>query len=131
MRRNGTEVGRPTTASFVDSGLSADSEYGYTVQAWDEQGQASAASAELRIKTLGEDTGPGPDPEPEFPQWVTGTNYVANNGVTYNGKQYICLQNHTSQTSWNPEAAQSLWQPQAMWRGAMDALRRLRKMMGQ
>ncbi|WP_407313018.1 carbohydrate-binding protein [Pseudomonas sp. nanlin1] len=131
VRRNGTEVGRPTTASFVDSGLSADSEYGYTVQAWDEQGQASAASAELRIKTLGEDTGPGPDPEPEFPQWVTGTNYVANNGVTYNGKQYICLQNHTSQTSWNPEAAQSLWQPQAMWRGAMDALRRLRKMMGQ
>ncbi len=129
VSRNGAEVGRPTTANFVDSGLTADTQYRYSVQAWDDQGQASAASAELRIKTLGEDTGPGPDPEPGFPQWVTGKNYVADDRVTYNAKQYICLQNHASQDSWNPEAAQSLWAPQASWQALKDVWLWLRKVM--
>ena len=35
--------------------------------------------------------------------------YVAGDRVQYNGKLYKCLQGHTSQADWAPEAAPSLW----------------------
>lgn len=38
-----------------------------------------------------------------------GLGYVAGDRVQYNGKLYRCLQGHTSQADWTPEAAPSLW----------------------
>lgn len=38
-----------------------------------------------------------------------GIGYLAGDRVKYNGKLYKCLQNHTSQADWTPEAAPSLW----------------------
>lgn len=38
-----------------------------------------------------------------------GLGYVAGDRVQYNGKLYKCLQGHTSQADWSPEAAPSLW----------------------
>ena len=38
-----------------------------------------------------------------------GIGYLTGNRVQYNGKLYKCLQAHTSQADWTPEAAPSLW----------------------
>lgn len=38
-----------------------------------------------------------------------GVGYIAGDRVQYNGKLYKCLQGHTSQADWSPEAAPSLW----------------------
>lgn len=38
-----------------------------------------------------------------------GIGYITGNRVQYNGKLYKCLQGHTSQADWSPEAAPSLW----------------------
>lgn len=47
---------------------------------------------------------------PELVQlWYPGTAYAADQRVNYNGTLYKCLQSHTSQDDWTPEAAPSLW----------------------
>ena len=38
-----------------------------------------------------------------------GVGYITGDRVQYNGKLYKCLQGHTSQADWSPEAAPSLW----------------------
>lgn len=38
-----------------------------------------------------------------------GIGYITGNRVQYNGKLYKCLQGHTSQVDWSPEAAPSIW----------------------
>jgi len=46
------------------------------------------------------------------PEWSgDSVNYEVNDQVIYNGTQYICIQAHTSQVGWNPEAVPSLWSP--------------------
>jgi hypothetical protein len=44
-----------------------------------------------------------------YPEWETGVEYTARKKVMRNGTLYRCLQAHTSQTSWAPELASSLW----------------------
>ena len=44
-----------------------------------------------------------------FPNWTEDTAYEANIKVRYGGTLYKCLQSHTSQSSWTPDAAVSLW----------------------
>lgn len=44
-----------------------------------------------------------------FPHWKTGIAYAKDTRVTYNNILYSCLQAHTSQESWTPETAPSLW----------------------
>ena len=44
-----------------------------------------------------------------FPVWAEDTEYETGMRVRYNGVLYKCLQSHTSQASWTPEAAVSLW----------------------
>lgn len=44
-----------------------------------------------------------------FPLWAFGVLYALNQRVRYNGILYKCLQDHTSQDTWNPEDAPSLW----------------------
>lgn len=44
-----------------------------------------------------------------FPHWKTGTDYVVGDRVSYEETLYKCLQSHTSQSTWTPDASPSLW----------------------
>ena len=45
-----------------------------------------------------------------FGQWVSsGHAYVKGEKVSYNGVVYVCISDHTSQDSWTPSDAPSLW----------------------
>lgn len=45
-----------------------------------------------------------------LPAWqAAGVQYTAGERVQYEGKPYKCVQTHTSQADWTPEAAASLW----------------------
>lgn len=44
-----------------------------------------------------------------FPRWTTNVAYKVDDKVKYEEVLYKCLQAHTSQPSWNPVAAASLW----------------------
>lgn len=55
----------------------------------------------------------------QFPAWAPALTYAANAICTYGGKVYRCLQAHTSQEDWTPDATASLWKeigdPTAEW----------------
>ena len=44
-----------------------------------------------------------------FPAWVVGKAYAVNDRTQYNGTLYKCVQAHTSQADWTPDATQALW----------------------
>ena len=44
-----------------------------------------------------------------FLEWEPAVDYKEKEIRSYNGSLYKCLQAHTSQEDWNPEAAASLW----------------------
>ncbi len=43
--------------------------------------------------------------------WVAWTAYAAGQLVTYGGTTYRCVQGHTSEPGWTPDAVPALWQP--------------------
>lgn len=44
-----------------------------------------------------------------FDEWADDTAYEVGDRVRYEGQLYKCLTAHTSQASWKPDAAPSLW----------------------
>lgn len=44
-----------------------------------------------------------------YPAWKTNTSYSAGDRVLFADALYKCLQGHTSQDTWTPTAAVSLW----------------------
>ena len=44
-----------------------------------------------------------------FPAWVVGKAYAVNDRTQYNGTLYKCVQAHTSQADWMPDATPALW----------------------
>lgn len=44
-----------------------------------------------------------------FPIWAENVNYLKDDRVRYNNILYKCLQPHTSQITWTPTSAPSLW----------------------
>lgn len=44
-----------------------------------------------------------------FPRWKTGETYLIDERVRYENTLYKCLMNHTSQETWTPDVAPSLW----------------------
>ena len=44
-----------------------------------------------------------------FPMWVVGKAYAVSDRAQYNGTLYKCVQAHTSQADWTPEATPALW----------------------
>jgi len=47
-----------------------------------------------------------------YQTWVPNTAYKAGDMVSYGGKNYRCIQPHTSLTGWEPSNAPALWQVQ-------------------
>ncbi len=65
-----------------------------------------------------------------FPPWAADTAYALDVRVRYGNKLYKCVQAHTSQAGWTPDATPALWTEVAkpgeipVWRqptGAQDA----------
>lgn len=44
-----------------------------------------------------------------FPAWATDTAYAVGDRVQHNGVLYKCVQAHTSQADWMPDATPALW----------------------
>lgn len=44
-----------------------------------------------------------------FPSWAVGTSYALGIRVRYGEKLYKCVQAHTSQSDWTPDATPALW----------------------
>ena len=44
-----------------------------------------------------------------FPMWAIGRDYAAGDRVQYGGALYKCVQAHTSQADWTPDATPALW----------------------
>ena len=44
-----------------------------------------------------------------FPAWAIGKAYAVNDRAQYNGTLYKCIQAHTSQADWMPNATPALW----------------------
>ena len=44
-----------------------------------------------------------------FPTWVVGKEYAVSDRAQYNGTLYKCVQAHTSQADWAPDATPALW----------------------
>ena len=43
------------------------------------------------------------------PTWVVGKAYAVSDRAQYNGILYKCIQAHTSQADWTPDATPALW----------------------
>lgn len=65
-----------------------------------------------------------------FPVWSVGTDYTVDERIQYSDKLYRCVQAHTSQADWTPDATPALWTEVAkpgeipVWKqptGAQDA----------
>ena len=44
-----------------------------------------------------------------FPAWATDTAYAVGDRMQHNGALYKCVQAHTSQADWMPDATPALW----------------------
>jgi protocatechuate 3,4-dioxygenase beta subunit len=55
------------------------------------------------VLTVAQDPGPGDG------TWAAGTSYAPGARVTYGGRGYVCLQQHTAQQGWEPPAVPALW----------------------
>ena len=44
-----------------------------------------------------------------FPMWAIGRAYAASDRVQHGGALYKCVQAHTSQADWTPDATPALW----------------------
>lgn len=44
-----------------------------------------------------------------FPAWVVGKAYAVNDRTQHGGTLYKCIQAHTSQADWTPDATPALW----------------------
>lgn len=102
--QDGVKVKSTANTTETVTGLQPGTTYSFTVKAKDVSGNESAASASLSVTTKA---------EPNFPAWQSGKAYVVGDYVTYNGKIYKCTYAHTSNPSWDPPSAPTLWQLQS------------------
>ncbi|WP_138900250.1 glycoside hydrolase family 18 chitinase [Streptomyces albidochromogenes] len=83
--RDGAKVATVTTTSYTDTGLSAGTDYSYSVQARDTADQTGPVSGARAVKTTGGGTDPGPGPGDQvklgyFTEWgIYGRNYHVKN----------------------------------------------------
>ncbi|OEJ40994.1 chitinase [Streptomyces agglomeratus] len=83
--RDGAKVATVTTPSYTDTGLSAGTDYSYSVQARDTADQTGPVSGARAVRTTGGGTDPGPGPGDQvklgyFTEWgIYGRNYHVKN----------------------------------------------------
>ncbi|MFF4747755.1 glycosyl hydrolase family 18 protein [Streptomyces sp. NPDC001268] len=86
--RDGSRVATVTGLTYTNTGLTAGTDYSYTVQARDTADQTGPVSGARAVRTTGGDPGPGPGPGSKiklgyFTNWgVYGRNYHVKNLVT-------------------------------------------------
>ncbi|CCK27414.1 Chitinase 63 [Streptomyces davaonensis JCM 4913] len=86
--RGGAKVATVTGTSWTDSGLTAGTDYSYTVQARDTADQTGPVSGAVAVRTTGGGTDPDPEPGSKvnlgyFTEWgVYGRNYHVKNLVS-------------------------------------------------
>ncbi|MER5176974.1 glycoside hydrolase family 18 chitinase [Streptomyces sp. NPDC002896] len=86
--RDGAKVATVTGTSYSDSGLTAGTDYSYSVQARDSADQTGPASGAVKVHTTGGSTDPTPTPGSKinlgyFTEWgIYGRNYNVKNLVT-------------------------------------------------
>ncbi|MQY40067.1 Chitinase 63 [Streptomyces sp. RB17] len=85
--RDGKVVSTVTTTSYTDSGLTAGTDYSYTVQARDTADQTGPVSGAVKVHTTGSGTNPPPSGDKVklgyFTEWgIYGRNYNVKNLVT-------------------------------------------------
>ncbi|WP_020122766.1 glycoside hydrolase family 18 chitinase [Streptomyces canus] len=85
--RDGAKVATVTTTSYTDTGLTAGTDYSYTVQARDTADQTGPASGAVAVRTTGGTTEPPPTGSKVklgyFTEWgIYGRNYNVKNLVT-------------------------------------------------
>jgi hypothetical protein len=54
-------------------------------------------------------TSPSPTTPGTYPGWAPNTFYAVGAKVSYQGKNYQCLQQHTSEVGWEPNTTPALW----------------------
>ena len=72
-------------------------------------GEVQEMMARAQINTLMVDDATALRMVAYYPEWTAGTAYAAGDRVVYNGDLYKVLQAHTSQSTWTPTDAPSLW----------------------
>jgi chitin-binding protein len=90
--------------AYEDTGLTPSTRYRYVVKARDLNGKLSSSSNELSVDTQGEG---------EHKEWKLDTRYERGEIVSHAGKNWSCIQAHTSYTAdWAPglETSVTLWQ---------------------
>lgn len=67
-------------------------------------------ATEIKAEITGDQTDAQAAKTPElYPTWSDTDTYKKDERIRYNGVLYKCLQGHTAQATWTPEAAASLW----------------------
>ncbi|MEV5303782.1 glycoside hydrolase family 18 chitinase [Streptomyces diastaticus] len=99
--RDGAKVATVTATTWTDQGLTAGTDYSYSVQARDTADQTGPVSAPVKVTTRGEGPGPGPGPGEKinlgyFTEWgVYGRNYHVKNLVTSGSAEKITHINYS------------------------------------
>jgi chitodextrinase len=122
VSRNGTQVGTPSGTSFTDTGLSASTQYSYTVRARDAAGNLSAATGPVSATTAGGGGGGTPSCSATLRvdnQWSTG--FTATVTVTNTGTVPI----QSWRVSWTWPGSQqitSLWNGNLTQSGSSESV---------
>lgn len=72
-------------------------------------GEVTALLIKQQINTLTVDDNTALRMLEFYPVWASDTAYSAGYKVQYGGTLYKCLQAHTAQADWTPDASHSLW----------------------
>lgn len=89
------------TSPYVNSGLTENSTHTYAVRANNANGTSSwsnSISATTKASS-----------NPTTGSWAPNTAYKVGDIVSYNGKNYKCIQAHTSLVGWEPSNVPALW----------------------
>lgn len=88
-------------------GFEAAEEWIQTIPAFEETEDPAQAALDTVLEILTDEQA---ETVPDvFPAWASGIAYAVGYRVRYEGNLYKCVQAHTSQADWTPDATPALW----------------------